>query len=109
MNPLESQFNADMKNIYRVAKKDLGYCATRFLQLIAEKGGLMTAKQLIAKDGGTYGFEVLWKKKRLGLSVEAYVIKEKYRELFTDEEREISEKRLIACGATSQEIETWKN
>jgi len=60
MEALESKFNGDMQNIYIIAKKELGYKATRFLQLVSEKGGLQAAKILISKDGGTDGFEVLW-------------------------------------------------
>lgn len=98
MSSLENQFHADMQNIYRVAKNDLGYNATRFLQLISEKGGVKAAKQLIAKDGGTYGFEVLWKNNRLDLSVEAHVLKEKYNELFTNAEKEMCRIRLREFG-----------
>lgn len=98
MNSLDNQFNCDMQNIYRIAKKDLGYNATRFLQLLSEVGGLQAARQLIAKDGGTYGFEVLWEKKRLDLSIEAHVLKEKYSALFTDAEKEICRKRLRDFG-----------
>lgn len=98
MGDLEKKFNADMQNIYITAKKKLKYNATRFLQLVSEKGGLQAAKILIAKDGGTYGFEVLWENRRLDLSVEAHVLKEEYRELFTDEEREICKKRLEEFG-----------
>lgn len=67
MNDLERNFNNDMLNIYKTAKKQLGYNATRFLQLISEKGGLQAAKILISKDGGTYGFEVLWEHNRVDL------------------------------------------
>lgn len=52
MKSLESQFNADMQSIYLTAKKELGYNATRFLQIVSEKGGLKAAQQLIAKDAG---------------------------------------------------------
>ena len=98
VNALENQFNAEMQNIYLTAKKEIGYNATRFLQLISEKGGLKAAKQLIAKDGGTYGFEVLWEHNRLDLSVEAHVLKEKYSELFSDEEKEMCRNRLRNFG-----------
>lgn len=94
MKDLENEFNADMQNIYITAKKELGYNATRFLQLLSEKGGVEAARILISKEGGTYGFEVLWENRRLDLSVEAHVIKPKYRELFTETEREICRKRL---------------
>ncbi|WP_242976010.1 hypothetical protein [Desulfosporosinus sp. FKB] len=95
---LENRFNEDMKNIYVIAKKELGYNATRFMQLVAQKGGLQAAKQLISKEGGTYGFEILWEHKRLDLSVEALVLKPEYTELFTDTEREICRNRLQDFG-----------
>lgn len=94
LNDLESKFNDDMLNIYKTAKKDLGYNASRFLQLVSNVGGLKAAKILIAKDDGTYGFEVLWKCDRLDLSVESHVLKPEYNDLFTDEERNICEERL---------------
>lgn len=96
MESLENQFNGDMENIYNVAKKELGYIPNRFLHLISEKGGLQAAKILISKNGGTYGFEVLWENKRLDLSVEAHVLKPEYNTLFTDEERNICKQRLEA-------------
>lgn len=98
MNQLEKQFNADMMNIYFTAKKELKYNATRFLQLISEKGGLQAAKILIVKDGGTYGFEVLWENGRLDLSIEAHVLKPEYKDFFTDEERKICQERLKKFG-----------
>lgn len=98
MKMLEHQFNADMQNIYITAKKELGYNATRFLQLLSEKGGLQAAKILISKEGGTYGFEVLWEHKRLDLSVEAHVLKPEYRDLFTDAERNMCRERLERFG-----------
>lgn len=94
MVSLESSFNSDMQNIYKTAKKELGYNATRFLQIISQLGGLQAAKKLISKDGGTYGFEILWEHKRLDLSVEALVLRTGYQELFTDEERQMCIKRL---------------
>lgn len=98
MTLLESQFHEDMINIYNTAKKELGYNASRFKQLVAEKGGLQAAKLLISKEGGTYGFEVLWESKRLDLSVEAHVLKPEYEELFTQQERDICRERLEQFG-----------
>lgn len=87
-----------MKNLYMTAKKELGYNATRFLQLISEKGGLQTAKILIGKDNGTYGFGVLCENNRLDLSVEAHVLQPEYNELFTDVERKMCRERLERFG-----------
>lgn len=98
MNQLEKKFNEDMKNIYLTAKKELKYTANRFLQILSQKGGVQAAKILIAKDGGTYGFEVLCEHGRLDLSVEAHVLKPEYAELFTNEEREMCTDRLERFG-----------
>ncbi len=98
MKTLENKFNVDMKNIYLTAKKELGYNAARFLQLIYEIGGLQAARILISKNDGTYGFEVLWEHNRLDLSVEAHVLKPEYQELFTEDERGTCRKRLKDFG-----------
>jgi len=98
MNPTETKFNQDMRNIYVTAKEDLGYTASRFMQLVSQKGGLQAARQLILKEGGTYGFEVLWENKRLDLSVEALVLQPEYESLFSDEERMLCRNRLEEFG-----------
>ena len=96
MNQLEMQFHADMVNIYKTAKKDCGYNAARFLQLIANKGGVEAARQLIVKQ--TDGFSALAEFGRLDLSVEAYVLKPEYVSLFTEEERNVCRERLRGLG-----------
>ncbi|GAB4273942.1 hypothetical protein [Thermincola ferriacetica] len=73
MNELERSFHKEMLNIYKRADEELGYRATRFLQMLSEKGGVATAIRLVSKPGGTEGFTVLWENKRLDLSVEALV------------------------------------
>lgn len=100
MGPIENKFNEDMKNIYFSAKRDIGYTAIRFMQLVSQKGGLQAAKQLVAKEGGTYGFEVLWENKRLDLSVEALVLKPEYESLFSDDEKQLYNERLKEFGYT---------
>ena len=94
MTEVEKQFERDMISIYNTAKKECGYNATRFLNIISEKGSLSAAKQLLSKPGGTEGFTTLWKHQRLDLSVEAHVLMPKYAELFTEEERKICIDRL---------------
>ena len=95
---LEKRFEQEMRNIYLTAKNECGYNASRFLQLLSSKGGLAAAKQLIRKPGGTDGFTTLWEHGRLDLSVEAHILKPEYRELFTDEERDLCRERLLRFG-----------
>lgn len=91
---IKKEFESDMKDIYVRAAKECKYYPTRFLQMLSEMGGIETAKKLIAKDGGTEGFLKLWEKGRLDLSVEYLVLQDKYKELFTDEERAMCRNRL---------------
>ena len=98
MTDIERKFNIAMREIYETAKREFGYNATRFMQLVAEKGGVAAAKQLISKDGGTDGFATLWEHGRLDLSVEAHVLKSEYAELFSDDERRMCEERLKEFG-----------
>ena len=98
MTDLEKRFDRAMREIYVTAKRECGYNATRFLQLVSEKGGLVAAKQLISKPGGTEGFTTLWQCRRLDLSVEAHVLKPEYESLFTDEECRMCRERLEEFG-----------
>jgi hypothetical protein len=98
MTILEKRFEQEMIDIYMTAKKECGYNASRFLQMLGAKGGLAAAKQLISKPGGTDGFTTLWEHGRLDLSVEAHVLKAEYAELFTDEERRMCLERLEQFG-----------
>ena len=98
MTTLEKRFEQDMIDIYTTAKKECGYNASRFLQMLGAKGGLAAAKQLISKPGGTDGFTTLWEHGRLDLSVEAHILKPEYAELFTEEERRMCRERLKQFG-----------
>jgi len=76
-----------MVTIYETAKRELGYNATRFLQMLSEQGGLATAKQLLWSDKPSDGFTTLWEHHRLELTVEAHVLHDEFGSLFTDEDR----------------------
>ena len=84
--------------IYETAKRELGYNATRFLQMISEQGGLVTARQLLWSDQPSDGFTTLWSHHRLDLTVEAHILKPEYQTLFTDADRQQASHRLEAYG-----------
>jgi len=65
---VERRFHQAMVAIYETAKRDLGYNATRFLQMISPQGGLATAKQLLQDDRPQEGFTTLWMHHRLDLT-----------------------------------------
>jgi hypothetical protein len=47
VNEVERKFHRAMVAIYETAKRELGYNATRFLQMLSEQSGLATARQLL--------------------------------------------------------------
>ena len=96
---LQDKFHNELINVYKRAKKEAGYNASRFLQMISSSGGgYEAAKKLIIQEGGSEGFTNLWELHRLDLTVEAVVIKSEYASLFSAEEIMICKKRLINYG-----------
>ena len=87
-----------MVAIYESAKTETSYNATRFLQMVAESGGLECARQLLRSPGASDGFSALWQRGRLDLTVEAHVLQPRFEELFSEEERDIARGRLLAYG-----------
>jgi hypothetical protein len=95
---LEAQFGDAMTDIYRTAKRDLGYNATYFLRMLSTDGPLATARQLISSTTPSEGFTQLWMRQRLDLTVEAHVVQERFAPLFSDDERELAQRRLDEYG-----------
>ena len=89
-------FDHAMMQIYVQAKQQAGYTATRFHQMLTEHGGVETARRLLPQMSD--GFAALYRRGRLDLTVEALVLKPKWRDLFSEEERELARGRLQACG-----------
>lgn len=87
-----------MVAIYQTAKRELGYNATRFRQMLGEQGGLVTARQLLWSDTPSDGFTTLWERHRLDLTVEDHVLRAEFATLFSDAEREQALNRLKAYG-----------
>jgi len=93
---LQKQFNQAMLRIYERARDQCRYTATRFLSMLHEKGGLATAKALLATSEPSSGLVRLWQCGRLDLSVEAHVLKPEFASLFTERERWTARERLEA-------------
>ncbi len=91
---IESAFHDQMLEIYRRARDECRYNATRFLQLVNERGGLQAAKDLLHNEGYSEGLTALWELGRLDISMEALVIQEPWPKLFTAEELAIAHRRL---------------
>ncbi len=87
-----------MVDIYRRAKDEIQYVATRFIQMVTEAGGLEAAHRLIHSNEPSDGFTTLWEHRRLDLSVEALVLRSEFESLFGDDERTIARNRLREYG-----------
>ena len=95
---LESEFHDAMLEIYRRAKSEAHYNATRFLGMVAERGGLETARYLLHVTTVSDGYTALWERGRLDLTVEAMMLDPKWEPLFNDNERRIAVDRLRKYG-----------
>ena len=83
-----------MIGVYEDAKRETGYNATRFIQMVSERGGVATARQLVLATTPSDGFTALWERGRLDLTVEHLILDPAYMDLFTDDERAIAQDRL---------------
>lgn len=93
---LSAEFHDEMVATYEEAKEKCQYNAARFLQMLAEHGGVVTARRLLATGSAFQtGLTELYMCRRLDLSVEAKVLIFKYEPLFSEEIRRTAKKRLL--------------
>jgi len=95
---LERLFHRAMVTVYERAKSEAGYNASRFIQMVAEQGGVTAARVLVGSKVPSDGFVALWQARRLDLTVEALVLESKWFDLFTAAEREAARQRLRDYG-----------
>ena len=91
---LREQFHQKMIDIYERSASEIDYRPTRFLQMVRERKGVAAAKALLLTDDPSEGLFILWRLKRLDLSVEALVSADPWRSLFTEEEVATAIRRL---------------
>lgn len=88
----EKGFTQAMLAIYDEAKK-AGVNLTKFRQMVYSHGGLETAKRLVISDN-TEGFASLLLAGKPELTVEALILKDEWRDLFTQSELERAKEKL---------------
>ena len=87
------EFHEEMLKLYDESTY-LGFYPTIFLRMILDEGGLATARHLLKPTTTTYGLRRLRQEGRLDLSVEALVLREPWRSLFTERELDEAKRRL---------------
>jgi hypothetical protein len=98
VDEVQRRFHRAMIAIYETSKRELGYNATRFLQMVSQQGGLVTARQLLWSDAPSEGFTTLWEHRRLDLTVEDHVLRAEFASLFGDADRQQARTRLEEYG-----------
>lgn len=92
---LLKELDKEMHNIYKGALSEAGYKATRFLQMLHEKGGLETARYLLRSKLPSEGYTILCAGGHFDLTVEAMILNnEKFHSLFSVDDLNIAKKRL---------------
>jgi len=95
---VERRFEAEMMRLYEEPKRRFGYNATYFLQMIQQHGALEAAKKLVREPRHHEGLTKLWEHDALDLSVEATVLRDPWRQLFSDDEVKSAQKKLQELG-----------
>ena len=101
---LERRFDKAMFAIYTRAKNEAGYTASRFFTMVTEQGGYEAARTLLHAATVSDGYTAIWERKRLDLTVEAEILKPKWRDLFSELERDIAKRRLTAYGHDTETL-----
>jgi hypothetical protein len=78
----------------------LGYKPKAFMAMTFEHGTVDAVKILINSSNVSEGFTRLWELKRLDLSMENIIQEDKWKDLFSNEEKEKAKKRLSEYGYT---------
>jgi hypothetical protein len=96
LTELEKQFHHAMIGVADFANQHR--FGTRFRQMIHRHGALDAAKRLLATRDTQTGLTKLWELKELGKSMEALVVQERFRPLFSEGEIAEARRRLDDMG-----------
>lgn len=96
MTNIENEFDAAMLELFRKAKQEAGYNASRFFQMLTDHGGVETARILINADTVSDGYAALWERGRLDLTVEALIYdRPQFHRIFEESELKVVRERLV--------------
>jgi hypothetical protein len=88
-------FDQRIWDAIREARDKHGYNPTGFISMIGDYGVQEAVKRLVNSSKPSEGYTRLWELERLDLSVEAIILEEPWKTLYTDKEREKAKKRLV--------------
>jgi recombinational DNA repair protein (RecF pathway) len=94
---LEDEFTKALDGTVEAAKAK-NYNPTFFIRMLAEHGGVETARRLLAHRDPQTGLFELYHRSLLHESMEAVVLQDKFRSLFTEKELVEARRRLEELG-----------
>jgi hypothetical protein len=98
----EERFHHAMRDLYLRARDEARYDAVYLRSMIAEIGGLETARVLLHASVASDGYLALWERGRMDLTVEALVLRPEFEGLFTPDELAVARQRLFDFRAAPQ-------
>jgi hypothetical protein len=99
---VEERFHVAMRDLYLRARDEARYDAVYLRSMIAEIGGLETARVLLRAPVASDGYLALWERGRMDLTVESLVLRPEFENLFTAEELAVAKQRLFDFRARPQ-------
>jgi len=95
---VEDQFHRAMIAVCQNALRDCTQRSAYFLEMVGSQGGVETARKLLQSDDVEHGPAARWEGGRLDLMFEYLILRPKYAELFSDQEKNTARQRLQKYG-----------
>lgn len=95
---LAAEFHREMVQLAHRSEREVNYHPTLFIRMVADHGGVETARRLVMSSTPSDGFTTLWEARRLDLTAEALVVLPRYASIFPDEVIERARQRLGDYG-----------
>jgi len=98
MNKLEDLLEGEFHRAVSICIGQYGYRPSYFLQMLGNHGPVDTTIRLVTASKFHEGFTRLWELRRLDLTVEAIILRNPYKQLFTKEVLDKARERLEQLG-----------
>jgi hypothetical protein len=81
-----------------IMKEEYDFTPTVLIKMINDHGAVEAVKRLINNLKPSSGYTKLWELKALNLSMEAIILEEEWKAIFSEDERKKAKKRLSEYG-----------
>ena len=81
--PKQNHFHEELIKLYHTMIRDCGHRAAKLLSLIDELGAVGAVAKIVGKNLPSLTFVKLYNKHRIDLTLEAFILRDEFRVLFT--------------------------